>query len=308
MRGLNRVRTRFSRQNSRNGTVVVLGMALGIAVLSAVGHLEAAQPESWAGRFHTHRLSSIHQAGETHIRVLAPSGVASEQRYPVVFLLPVEPGLGQQWGDPFEALVAVEGLEELPCFFVSPTFDALPWYADHPTNPALQQEAYFLETVLPYVERRYPVRGDSGGRFLIGFSKSGWGAWTLLLRHSDTFAAAVAWDAPMMVDRPNVYGMGPIFGTEARFREYQVTALLAGAGESFKRDGLPRLFLLGEGNFAEEHRSVHRLMQTMGIRHGYQDRPRRRHHWESGWLPDAVRAIQSQLAPQRSGRGGSSGD
>ena len=44
-----------------------------------------------------------------------------------------------------------------------PTFSDLPWYADHPTNPLIRQETYFLKVVLPFIEKTYPARSDAGG-------------------------------------------------------------------------------------------------------------------------------------------------
>ena len=51
----------------------------------------------------------------------------------------------------------------------------------------------------------------------IGFSKSGWGAFSLLLRHPEVFGRAAAWDAPLMLEQPNRYGMGAVFGSQENF-------------------------------------------------------------------------------------------
>ncbi len=96
--------------------------------------------------------------------------------------------------------------------FVVPTFSHLPWYADHPTKPEVRQETYFVKVVVPFIDKTYPVKAEAAGRLLLGFSKSGWGAWSLLLRHPDLFSKAAAWDAPLMMDKPGKYGSGDIFG------------------------------------------------------------------------------------------------
>ena len=72
---------------------------------------------------------------------------------------------------------------------------------------SLHQEKYLLEDVLPLVEGSYPVETGPDGRLLVGFSKSGWGAWSLLLRHPGVFGKAAAWDAPLMQDAPDRFGM-----------------------------------------------------------------------------------------------------
>ncbi len=111
-----------------------------------------------------------------------------------------------------------------------PTFSHLPWFADHPSDPHIRQETYFLKVVLPFIERTYPVGTDRLSRALLGFSKSGWGAWTLLLRHPDMFERAAAWDAPMTMEVPR-YGMAPIAGTQENFERYRVTTLLRERGK-----------------------------------------------------------------------------
>ena len=55
----------------------------------------------------------------------------------------------------------------------APSFSHLPWFADHPTNAKIAQESYLLQDILPRL---------SGRILLLGFSKSGNGAVTLLLR------------------------------------------------------------------------------------------------------------------------------
>src|SRR5437773_1672793 len=82
--------------------------------------------------------------------------------------------------------------------------------------PKIRQETYFVKVVVPFVEKQYPAQAEPGGRLLVGFSKSGWGAYSLLLRHPDVFGKAAAWDAPLTMTRPQ-YGMADIVGTPEQF-------------------------------------------------------------------------------------------
>lgn len=245
----------------------------------------------------THRVESPLQKSVTKIHVLLPESARDLQpgddtKYPVIFVLPVEGGDSHRYGDPMATLRAVSPELRNRAIFVSPTFAELPWYADHPEVQNRRQEAYFLKVVVPFIERAYPVIAGREGRFLLGFSKSGWGAWSLLLRHPDTFQRAVAWDAPMMMDQPGKYGSGPIFGTAENFRKYQISRLLGARAESL-RDRSKRLILHGYGSFRSEHQQVQALMQELRIPHGYEDGPRLRHHWDSGWVPPAVKQLLS---------------
>jgi S-formylglutathione hydrolase FrmB len=123
-------------------------------------------------------------------------------------------------------------------------------------------------------------------RWLLGFSKSGWGAFTLLLRNPDVFAKAVAWDAPVMMAQPNKYGMEPIFGTQENFEKYQVSKLLATRAKNLGKE--PRLMLLGHANFRTHHVEAHALMQKLDIAHDYRDEKKTPHTWHSGWVADSI--------------------
>ncbi len=105
----------------------------------------------------------------------------------------------------------------------------------------------------------YPVGADRHARALLGFSKSGWGAWTLMLRHPQVFGRAAAWDAPMTMDTPR-YGMAPIAGTQENFEHYRVTTLLRERGALLGSE--PRLMLTGWDFYREQTVGARRLLQT----------------------------------------------
>jgi enterochelin esterase-like enzyme len=169
---------------------------------------------------------------------------------------------------------------------VQPTFARLPWYADHPSEAKMRQESYLLKLVLPFIEAKYPVPAAPEGRLLLGFSKSGWGAFTLLLRHPDVFGKAAAWDAPLALERPGPFGTAEAFGSRENFEKYRVTRLLEERAGKLG-DG-KRLAVLGYGNFRDDHRTVHALMDRLKIEHDYRDGPARKHDWHSGWVVEAV--------------------
>lgn len=211
----------------------------------------------------------------------------TKQPMTIIYVLPVEPGSQTRWGDPVEAIRDTGILEKQKVIFVFPEFAQLPWYADHPTDKAIAQESYFMKSVIPTVDKHLEITSKECQRFLLGFSKSGWGAFCLLLRHPETFQKAVAWDAPLMMDAPRKYGSGPIFGTADNFRKYQVSELLKQSNIE-KLGKSPRLISLGYDNFREHHLQIHTLMKDLKIAHIHQDGPQRKHHWESGWIREAV--------------------
>lgn len=239
--------------------------------------------------FLVHEVQSPYQKGTTQIFVLTPDRMENGKHYPVIYVLPVEPGAGTRWGNGLVEIKKLDLHNKLGVIFVMPTFSDWPWYCDHPSDPLLRQETYFLQVVAPFIEKTYPVLPGPAGRLLLGFSKSGWGAYSLLLRHPDYFARAAAWDAPLNMAAPNQFGMGPIFGTQECFDNYRISSLLAKQAEKLKSSS--RLALIGYSNFRPHHQAIHQHMKTLGIPHEYRDVRHGKHDWMSGWLEDAVRFL-----------------
>lgn len=241
----------------------------------------------------TLRLQSDLQSAETLVRIVTPSEMDGIRPLRALYVLPVEPGSESRWGDAWAEVRELDLADRHGLVVVLPTFSDLPWYADHPSNPNLRQEEYFVEEVVPLVERNYPVARKPEGRLLVGFSKSGWGAWSMLLRHLDMFGKAAAWDAPLMQPTPDRFGMGPIFGSIKNFERYKIARLLRKHASEL-RDS-KRLVLTGyAGAFREHHTKTHALLNELGIPHVYRDGPQRDHRWGSGWLDEAVSLLAGE--------------
>jgi hypothetical protein len=199
------------------------------------------------------------------------------QRYPIIYVLPVERGRETRYGDGLLEVQRRDLHKKHKAIFVAPSFWHLPWYADHPTDPTIRQETYFVKVVVPFVQEKYPA---SAQRLLLGFSKSGWGAWSLLLRHQNLFRSAAAWDAPLMMEQTGKYGTSAIFDTQANFEKYQIPAILR-ANAATIRDKR-RLILTGYGNFRTDHQQAWNLLNDLKVPHEYRDGPPRQHDVVNG--------------------------
>src|SRR4051794_10133212 len=77
------------------------------ALLVVAGRCAAAEPdevrissgERDAQGILTHTIESPYQSGRTALQVLLPDKLPKDQRYPVLYVLPVEAGSGKTWGD-----------------------------------------------------------------------------------------------------------------------------------------------------------------------------------------------------------------
>ena len=242
--------------------------------------------------FLVHEVESEYQAGKTQIRVLLPDRLKEGHRYPVVYTLPVLKLNANRYGTGLKELKKIDAHNRHDIICVTPTFSQMPWYADHPTDPSIRQETHFLDVVVPMVDRTYPVIARPDGRLLLGYSKGGWGAFSLLMRHPEVFERAVAWDAPLTKPGPDA---AAIFGSEENAEQYQVTSLIERRSTQFQ--DRERLILIGYDTFRRDHRAFHAQLERLNVPHHYRDGPRQKHHWHSGWVSEAVRLL---VSPARS--------
>lgn len=236
----------------------------------------------------TYTLQSEFQRTPTLLRVLVPDSYDPNRTYRTVYVLPVEPGSGRQYGDGLTVVQKANLHNVHDAIFVAPSFSDMPWYGDHPTKTTIRQESHLLRTVIPFVENTYAVSRQAADRLLVGFSKSGYGAFSLLLRNPDEFGKAVAWDAPLALGSPRSdWGMPKIFGSNANFGNYRVTRLIDQRAPLLAT-GSPRLILAGANTFRSDHAQVARQLARLGVPHVVVNGPRYGHAWGTGWLPAAV--------------------
>ncbi|MEM7370228.1 MAG: alpha/beta hydrolase-fold protein [Bacteroidota bacterium] len=249
-----------------------------------------------AGSFITHRMYSPFQADSTNIRVLLPDSLMEGREYQVLYVLPVKERNHRKFGDGLEEVrkTNVHNTHHLIC--VAPEFTRLPWYCNHATDSTKQDESHLLKTVLPFVDAHYPTLKGQQGRLLVGFSKSGWGSMSLLLRHPNLFWKAAVWDSGVRIDTGPMREatreekIGQIFGSMETFRSYRLSWLIREKGKALgKEERL--LYYNTEGNRAVGGAKIHMLLVQQGIPHRYLFESKRRHRWDSGWIPEAVRFL-----------------
>ncbi len=242
-------------------------------------------------RLETHQPDSPFQVGNPPVHVLLPDGFEPGSATCYLYVLPVEVLDRSECGDCLAEVAKLECVNVPHMVCVKPTFMQAPWYANHPTNAEIQQESHLLQVVLPFVENAYGYTADTEPRrLLLGFSKSGWGAYSLLLRHPHLFHKAAAFDSPLAWETPNRYGMATVFGTQENMNRYCIVDLLNQATTlgGPQPHPAPRLGLYGHSDFRGQHQFLHYHLLRLGIPHDYQDGPSREHRWDSGWMERAV--------------------
>ena len=251
------------------------------------------------GTWRHHLINAFHSE-EQLLEVRLPDRYDPARRYPVVYLLPCEAGEDCQFGDPMLEVMNLSPTLREQCIFARPSFDTIPWYAHHVDDPRIVHDAYLRTVVIPWVEQHYATT-TTAGRLLLGFSKSGWGAFSLLARYPDFFTAAASWDAPLFMDIDcfGAYGTARHFGAPAHFVRFRPPALLQANPAPFQRR--PRLVLAGQQVFGSEAMppgagschtaAMHEFLQQIDIPHHYHNDLVFPHAWHAGWMEPLLRAL-----------------
>jgi enterochelin esterase-like enzyme len=247
----------------------------------------------------THRVASEFQNGRHEIRVLLPDDYRKDTAHRVLYVLPVEARGGRKFGDGLGVLKQMNAHNRHQLIIVQMEIEKEPWFGDHATDPKIRQASYVKAFVVPFIEKRYvpPNEHRPANRLLFGFSKSGWGAFSLILTYPEFFGYAAAWDAPLLF-KTFRFGMGSVYGTALQLERYRPDLLIPRQKRFFQDK--PRLVLTGEKLWGKmlntlDGRShtveTHKLLERERLKHHYDNRQRFGHRWSRSWMEPTLSAL-----------------
>lgn len=272
-------------------SLAVFVLTVGCAVVEG-SEMHVEGPVTGEDGILTYTVTSPYQRKANAVEVLLPDDVREGKRYPVLYILPVNDGIDGPWGSGIQEAKRHNIHNQYNVLCVSPEYDYTPWFGDHPTDLTLRQESYLLDVVIPIIEQRFPVLKGKDGRLLFGFSKSGFGAITIFLRHLDAIGKAAAWDAPLTMKNilPTQEEMKVVFVSQENFKPYCIPSLVAKHAATLK-DGPPRLVLVSNASADDSVTALHHLLDEYEIPHHYELDQKRKHDWRTGWFPVAARLL-----------------
>ena len=246
--------------------------------------------ESWT-------VSSPYQEGENKVEVLLPDNPQKGKHYPVVYMLPVNEGIKTTYGHSLAEARLNNLQNKYQCIIVCPAFNILPWYGNNPNKQNVRQNQYVMDVVLPLIEKEYPTITDSSGRYLIGFSKSALGAFSLFFNNPHTFNRVAIFDN--YFGKPSEeqwvkWGFEECYGTRTNFDTYDMPDLIKLKGEYFKLQP-PRISIICGGpglRIGVEELIMNLQNKNIPITVTRGDFG---HTWKTGWMPFAFVG----LAPDR---------
>jgi putative esterase len=226
------------------------------------------------------------------VRVLEPTNPAPGKPRRLLFVLPVGVGVEQlssTWSDGLEELRLLDVPNRFNMTLIAPSFSYLPWYGDNDLDQTHQMESFTVNDLVPFGDRF--AKDKQPQRMLIGFSKSGFGALELILRHPSVFSEAAIWDCPAQLSKISTFPSLEInFGTQRSFDRYLIPILLLKNEEAFKHKA--RLWI-GEDTsiFTADMIRLHRQLVAASVPHIWAQGATRLHSWSSGWLDGAISGL-----------------
>jgi pimeloyl-ACP methyl ester carboxylesterase len=190
------------------------------------------------------------------------------KQLPILVVLPaMEPG-NRNHGEISESLASFPDLTVRHV-----TYPTLVWY-----NRAVQDEA--IAQI-----RSWNVPSI----ILVGFSKSGPGAWNIARRIPELVHGTIIFDAPVARDNLPPWGTAPFYKDNAAWQE---DLPLRTCGQ-FQRAMPPhhQLVLVSGTGFHAEMCALSDKLSGIGLKHVFLPRPDMKHHWNAGWVEEGLSTI-----------------
>jgi pimeloyl-ACP methyl ester carboxylesterase len=153
------------------------------------------------------------------------------------------------------------------------TYAAMVWYNEEVCSEAVRQISAF---------------GDESV-ILVGFSKSGLGAWNIARRIPDHVNATIIFDAPASRGERPPWEIDAFYGTDAEWQRDQPIRTVP----DFAANINPRhhLVLISGELFHDEMAELAKALAGTAVRHTFLARPELKHQWQSGWLGEALELL-----------------
>ena len=239
----------------------------------------------------SYTVVSAYQKGPNELEVLLPDDYSPGKKYRVVYMLPVNTGTTGPWGSSIVEAKKANLQNSYDMIFVAPAYDTQPWFGNNPAHPETRQDTYMLDVVVPFIDKEFSTVAEAHGRLLIGFSKSGLGAWQLFLMHLGVFEQVAIFDSYQgqpTQEQWKTWGFIDTYGTRETFDTYDPLMLLDQDKELLQKEPR-RITLLGGGPGPRVGVDLYRTkLEEYKIPHIYVHGTYMQHNWYSGWLPLAV--------------------
>lgn len=203
------------------------------------------------------------------INVVVPDNYSPTNKYAVVYVLDVENVPGSNKLDGLKVLKDLN-IHNYYNLILAQTFwqgGICPWYGTK-SDGTIRGDIHLRDCLVGLVDEQFSTIPTREGRILLGFSTSGWGALSLLLRNPTVFGYAGCWDAPLnLTFGGSNYGQVAAYGTEAQYRLYNPKDILSTYLSSVAER--KRIVLGGGVSFNKDTADFANLLTASGVPYTY---------------------------------------
>ena len=215
---------------------------------------------------------------------------SSSKNYPVVYMLHGIGGDHTSWMEYGNVARVMANMPVEQAIIVSP--DGYDSYYSNTYDDKVRYESFFLEELIPTIDKGFRTFATREGRSIMGFSMGGFGALTLALKHTDTFSAVAALSASIRTDEQYMtegpqkewdWQWGRIFGGVGKTGKDRITAYYRQCNpkdilskiETSQLRGLRMMIDIGdkETKLAVSNNELHEVLVNRHIDHEWQVRP-----------------------------------
>lgn len=224
--------------------------------------------------------------------VVKPSGYSgSNKSFPTVYLLHGGSGSFSDWHKKTtEPNLLPKLANQYEVIIVTPGVGPSSYYYDSPVLDSVKYETYFIEELIPFIDKNYRTINDRNSRAITGLSMGGHGSLMLSAKHPQLFIAAGSMSGVMNIDTRmwkvgdefrnlRLSGQKAMLGEinyDSPFTEYTVVGLV----EKMKTNGISLIIDCGVDDFLlETNRQIHQMLLQNQTPHEYTEKPGA-HTWQ----------------------------
>lgn len=227
------------------------------------------------------------------VDIIKPAGWTQSGAYRAIYLLPA---LVRASEDVAPIAVAAGIADSTGCVVIIPYIkdSRIPWYGMLANGTGDQHR---VMACLPQAaQQHFGVAASRSSHMLLGYSKAGWGALSLLLRNPTIFGAAYAWDVPWSListwPTPD-YGQSLEFTTQAQMALYDPITLIGSLSSPSLAllSDKKRIGIAGYHTFQSHQAAMQSALTAAGIPFDYLQSSAAGHSYSSGWLAAAAATL-----------------
>ncbi len=233
----------------------------------------------------------------THPYIDAESDVTTT-RYTIDVIKPDTWDAGNTYKRVFALPAIAKGTENVAADFIAGDYanlydvviiipyvkQATPWFGTKNDGTSLQ-ETLLTDVLMQFTEEELACSSERNDTFVIGYSKTGNAAYSLILRNPTVFGYACAWDGTFSISW-DTNGLGDNYGTEAHWETFNPLDILSANVDSV--NDAERLVLLGYESYQSGQIAMQSALNGESVDFHFYAADTDDHSWGGGWLENGM--------------------